>query len=292
MVNDQLLLDFPVLQPNSGNFLEDVEYTVEAENDGRTIKIAHRLIGRSFICDLLKKSEAVFSVQLLYSDHAKREVYRCDCCDYDKGNDAITAVQEISKAYPYAPEITPSIVLLQEATIIADEYSGLTDFWSGTEHYYIPAYSRIAHHNKLTFTNGDISSLMKVAWEESLDSGTIKTVVEEYSGEGVIPVTLFCSKDVFDELSQVSISKPTNAREAMASAIVTQALCAVYGYMHRVCNENSNDESWESNISSVLRAHLELLIDNTGSDWREENFNPGLAATKMHPYVVDTLRNA
>ena len=293
-MNDQLLLDFPVLQPDSGNFLEGVEYTVKAENFERTVKVIHRLAGRSYIYDMIENREAVYSVQLLYQGHAKREVYKCDFSQYVKGDNEIVAVQEISKTYPYAPEITPSIVLLQEATISADEASGLTEFWPTKEQYYIPAFSRIAYYDKLTFTSGEFSSLMTVVWEESFGPGTFKTVVEEQAQQGQIPVTLLCSKDVYDELTQVSMSKPTNVRETMASAMVTHALCAVYGYMQRKFSEQSNDENnddWNSNISSVLQAHLELLKEKTDSDWSQEGFNPGLAASKMHPFVIEALRN-
>ena len=289
-MTDQLLLDFPVLQPNSGNFLDDVRYTVEAEND-EVIKIIHRLTGKSYIGNLLEKREAVFSVQLLYRDNAEREEYHCFCCEYDKENNGIVAAQDIPKAFSYAPEITPSIVVLEEKTIIADLASGLTEFWPTGAKYHIPAYSRIARHEKLTFTSGDISSLMEVSLDEKLDSGTMRTEINEHAGEGEIPVTLYCSKDIFDELTLVTRSIPKNAKEAMASAIITQALCAVYGYMHKEQSMSTNSEEENSDISSVLQAHLEQLQEKTGMDWSDENFNSGLAATKMHPFVIEALRN-
>lgn len=288
-MTDQLLLDFPVLQPNSGNFVEDVRYTVEAENYD-TIKIKHCLTGKSFIGNLLNKQEALFSAQLLYRDSAEREEHHC-FGDIDEKNDRIVAVQDIPKAFSYAPEITPSIVVLKEKKITADLASGLTQFWQNGKQYHIPAYSRIARHEKLTFTSGDISSLMQVSLEENLCSGTMKTEINLHAGEGEIPVTLYCSKDVFDELSRVTRSLPNNAKEAMVSAIITQALCAVYGYMHKEQSKSSNSEDESSDTSSVLQAHLEQLQAKTEMNWNDENFNSGLAATKMHPFVMEALRN-
>ena len=289
-MTNQLLLDFPVLQPNSGNFLDSVRYTVEAEND-KGIRITHRLTGKSFIGNLLEKREAVFSVQLHYRDNAEREEHHCFCSKYSEEKNVTVATQYIPKIFSYAPEITPSIVVLEEKTIIANLALGLTEFWPSGEQYHIPAYSRIARHEKLTFTSGDISNLMEVALNERLDSGTMKTDINVYAGEGEIPVTLYCSKDIFDELTLVTRSIPKNAKEAMAFAIITQALCAVYGYMHKEQSMSTNIEEENSNISSVLQAHLEQLQEKTGMDWGDENFNAGLAATIMHPFAIEAIRN-
>ena len=100
---------------------------------------------------------------------------------------------------------------------------------------------------------------MEVALDEILNSGTMKTDINVYAEEGEIPVTLYCSKDIFDELTLVTRSIPTNAKEAMASAIITQALCAVYGYIHKEQSRSTNSEEGNSDISSVLQAHLEQL---------------------------------
>lgn len=263
-----------------------MQYTVEAEND-ESIKITHILSGKSFISDLLNRDEAVFSVQLLYRSDGVREEHHCKA---DIEIEGIGAVQRITKQFTYAPEIIPSIVVLENKTIRANPDSGLSKLWQSNEQFYIPAYSRIARHAKLTFTSGDISSLMQVSLDEELLSGTMKTDINVYAKEGEIPVVLYCSKNVFDELSRVTDSKPKSAEEAMVSAIITQALCAVYGHMHAIQEKNLSDDE-NPDLSGVLRAHLEQLQDKTGMSWEDDEFNSGLAATRMRPYAIEALRN-
>lgn len=287
-MSDHLLLDFPVLQPNGADFVQDVQYTVEAEND-ESIKITHFLSGKSFISNLLLKGEAVFTVQLLYRSDGVREVHH-PLEGIEIQTERVCAVQTIAKRFTYAPEIMPSIVVIKEKTISANSASGLSNLWQTDEHIYIPAYSRIARHAKLTFTSGDISSLMQVSLNEELLPGTMKTDINLYAKEGDIPVILYCSKDVFDELSRVKDSKPKSVEEAMVSAIITQALCAVYGHMHAVQKNDPIDDE-NSDLSGVLKAHLEQLEEKTGMSWNHDDFNSGLAATKMRPYAIETLRN-
>ena len=288
-MSDHLLLDFPVLQPNGGDFGQDIRYTVEAEND-ESIKITHFLSGKSFVSDLLQRGEAVFSVQLLYRSDGVREEHNCPA-DIEKQTEGVVgAVQTISKQFTYAPEIMPSIVVIREQTIRANPASGLSNLWQTDEQLYIPAYSRIARHENLTFTSGDISSLMQVSLDEKLLPGTMKTDINLYAKEGEIPVILYCSKGVFDELSRVTDSIPKSVEEAMVNAIITQALCAVYGHMNAVRKRDLIDDE-NPDLSSVLQAHLEQLEDKTGMNWNDDDFNSGLAATIMRPYAIQTLRN-
>ena len=51
----------------------------------------------------------------------------------------------------------------------------------------------------------------------------------------------------------------------MRYAIVTQVLCAVYGEVGKIEDEQ---------INNGLSAHLELLKKETGEDWASEDFNP------------------
>lgn len=287
-MSDHLLLDFPVLQPNGGDFVQEVRYKVEAEND-KSIKITHLLSGKSFVSDLLQRGEAVFSVQLLYRSDGVREERHC-LADSEKQTEGVGAVQTIEKQYSYAPEIMPSIVVIGEQTIRADQASGLSNLWQTNEHLYIPAYSRIARHANLTFTSGDIASLMQVSLDEELRPGTMKTDINPFEKEGKFPVILYCSKDVFDELKRITDSEPKSVEEAMVNAIVTQALCAVYGYMHAE-QKKGLDVDGNSDLNGVLQAHLEQLEEKTGIGWNDDNFNSGLAATQMRPYAIQTLRN-
>ena len=286
-MSDHLFLDFPILQPNGGDFDQSVRYLVEAEND-TSIKITHFLSGESFICDLLKKGEALFSVQLLYKGEGIREEHHCSPDTGDE-SESVSATQIIPKSFSYAPEIIPSIVVCKEKTIRTDPSSGLSELWQSEEPIDLPSYSRIALHAKLTFTSGDISSLMTVSLDEDLKSGTMKTDINIYADEGSIPVTLHCSREIFDELRRVTDSKPKSAKEAMVSAIITQALCSVYGHMHMYRKDSNDGENPDFN--SVLQAHLEQLEERTGMNWNDDDFNSSLAATIMHPYAIEALHH-
>lgn len=281
MLND-LMLDFPVLKHNNSDFKEGISYNVTATQANKKLTIEHTLSGQSYISELIKKNYAKFSVLLLYKNIAKRENHGCDHANVKFGGNKITAIQIIDINFSYAPEISPSIIITEDQKITADDASGLSDFWKD-EIPDISKYSRIALHPKLKFTDGTLSSLISIELKEDLSAGVMEVDVEETAKEGKIPVTLFCAKDVFDELRQVTSKEPSNCVEAARSAIITQALCAMYAYMK---NLNSNDE-----VEGVLAAHLELLKDTTGKSWTDEYFNPSWAATKMHPYAIKAFGN-
>jgi len=283
-----LLLDFPVLQPDAGDFVPDLQYTVEAINfNGTRLKIDHRLTGQSFISNLLKYRQAKFSVQLFYQDCSERQTYTC-FGEIDKENDQINATQDIPLEFSYLPVINPSIVVMEDTKLLLNEDSGLTDFWEVNTEYEIPAYSRVALHAKLTFASGDISNLIRISVDEQMKPGTMHINVSEAANEGEAPVMLTCALDVFDELRLITKSPPQDAREAMRSAMVTQALCAVYAYMHQKSKDSGDGEEYRA-INGTLQAHHDELQAETGMSWNDENFDPSLAATKMHPYSIQSL---
>lgn len=283
---DDLILSFPIIQNNGGDFLESVSYKVEATqgNDHRKIYITHTLTGNSFIANLIKNKKAKFSVALFYKDSAERQKFICDeCCFYNEEK-KITAEQKIDIAFSYAPEITANIVLLEDVTIIGNDQSGLTGFWEGQK-FDIPAFSRIAHHLKLNFNSGDVSSLLNVKCDKDFRDGSIKTNVTETAGEGEQPITIVCSSDVFDELKKNVIENPIEPKTAMRTAIVTQVLCHVYAYMNNLSDKKTD-------INSGLLLHMEMVKDKTNQDWEDgDNFNASFAATQMIPYAIKALNS-
>lgn len=274
-MSNQLILDFPVLQEDSGDFVDAVSYQVEAHRFADKIEITHTLNGSSYISHLISEGVAQFSVRLIYRGSSERHHESCSAT-------GACATQTIPLKFSYAPEILPSIVLLDDREIAVDDASGLTDFWAKGSRFFIPKYSRIALGPQLFFTDGGVQSLMRLKSDESLGDGEMKVVVKEAVGEGETPVVLVCGEKVYDCLKKVTASNPITASQSMGSAIITQALCAVYAYMQNSQNSNSDQE-----IGGVLKAHLQMLEEKTGTGWNDgDDFNPSLAATKMRPYVI------
>ncbi len=282
-MSDNLILDFPVLKNDTDDFKKGISYEVEAEQTAKKLTVRHTVQGQSFIRQLMENSVANFSVLLFYRDGAERQYHACNTKEVSITDDKITATQTMPIDFSYAPEITPSIFILEDQKITINDSSGLTDFWENGSQFFLSKYSRIALGQKLKFTSGDISKLMKVEIDEKLNDGEMRIVVYENAGEGETPVTLLCGKGVYDELRKVTRAEPSNAIESMRSAIITQALCAVYAYMQNL------GEDYEP--SGVLAAHLGILEGKTGENWANDNFNPSLAATKMQPYVISAFRN-
>ncbi len=280
---DDLILSFPVLKNGGGDFLEDVSYTIEATQAQKKLYISHTLKGNSFISQLIKDKKAKFSVSLFYKDNAERQNFICEGFDDNDESNEITSKQKIDIDFKYAPEITPNIILLENAKIRVDNNSGLSSFWDN-EIFDIPAYARIAHYLKLEFTSSDISSLLNVSCDKDFKGGSIKTTVNETIGEGDKPIAISCAQDVFDELDKGVFENPNNAKTAMRASIVTQILCHVYAYMN-----NLKDKEMDI-IHSGLLAHMEKVKEKTKEDWESENnFNPSFAATQMLPYAIEAL---
>lgn len=279
---DDLILSFPVLKNGGGDFLDGISYVVEArqEQNKRNLYITHTLKGNCFISQLIKDEKAKFSVSLLYKDHAERQKFICNEFDYDDETNEITAEQKIKIDFRYAPEITPNIVIFEDFKI-TDNNTGLSDFWNG-EIFTIPTYARIAHYSKLNFTSGDVRRLLSVSIDESLNNGSIKTTISETAGEGEQPMKIRCAKDVFDELKKGVVDKPDDAKTAMRASIITQVLCCVYSYMGNLSDK-------ETEINSGLLLHMETVKEKTQQDWKDDSFNPSLAATQMLPYAIKAL---
>ena len=270
---NQLILDFPVLQEDSGDFVDAVSYEVAAARLAGEIAVTHTLKGSSYISRLVSEGVAQFSVRLIYRNSAERYHQLCKKA-------GICVKQTIPLKFSYAPEILPSIVLLEDREITVDGSSGLTDFWMKGTRFSISRYSRIALGSRLSFTDGGVQSLMRLICDEGLGEGEMKVVVKELAGEGETPVDLMCGKNIYDCLKGVTEANPTAAYQSMGHAIVTQALCAVYAYMQNL-GKNQDQE-----VGGVLKAHLQMLEEKAETSWEDDNFNPSLAATRMWPYVI------
>jgi len=272
-MSNKLILDFPVLQEDSGDFVDAVSYEVAANRSAGEIAVTHTLNGTSYISQLVSEGAAQFSVRLVYRDSAERHHQLCE-------KSGVCVKQTIPLEFSYAPEIMPSIVLLKNREITVNDASGLTDFWTRGTRFSIPKYSRIALGSRLSFTDGGVQSLMRLVCNENLGEGEMKVVVKELAGEGETPVDLMCGKNIYDCLMGVTAASPATAYQSMGHAIVTQALCAVYAYMQNL-SKNPDQE-----VGGVLKAHLQMLENKTETSWEEEDFNPSLAATKMWPYMI------
>ena len=282
-MSNNFILDFPVWQQDCADFAEGVSYEVEASRIDGNLKIDHKVKGQSFIRQLIKNGDAMFSISLFYRDSSERQSHLCNTDQISINDRSITATQTIPMDFSYAPEISPSIIILENKKITVDDSSGLTDFWGKGEHFYIPAYSRIVIGRKLKFTSGNVSKLMEVEFDKTLGPGEMKVIVNELAGEGETPVSLKCGQDVYNELHKITLAEPKSAVDAMRLAIITQALCAVYAYMHNL--------SEDCEVGGVLAAHLEMLERETQENWNHEDFDPSLAATKMQPYAITALHN-
>ena len=283
-----LTMDFPILKPGCADFLEGVSYQVEASQEKRVLKITHTLTGNSFVRQLIKSGDAQFSVLLLYLNSSERQHETSN--DIKIESDKIVAEQLVDIKFSYAPEIIPSIIIIKEKSIeLADESSGLTDFWKQGDDTTIPKYSRIALAEKLKFTKGGLADLFEIQHEESFDRGWMKVSVTESAGVGTPPVTLLCGQDVFDQLRSTRLPQPGDSLEShsqiesIRGAIATNILCALYAYMQQLHKK----EDGEHEDSGVLLAHRELLQEKINGNWQDDDFNPSIAATKMQPYMLD-----
>lgn len=289
-MRDNLMLDFPVLTVGGGDFCEDVAYEVSASQKAGNLVITHKLTGRSFVRRLVEAEKAKFSVLLVYRNSSERQHYsEAEIIKTEKGD--IEATQMIAKSFSYSPAIMPSIFLLGNETISAKDAWGVTDIWQDGE-FNIPQYARIARHPKLMFTDGKVSSLFSLVYKDKLEDGQMEVVVDEHAGEGKAPVTLYCAEDVFDDFKKnrnvFHAKKPRNAAEAARFAIVTHALSCLYAHMREQVESGDNDEATQ--IEGVLAAHLHVLQHEYGADWRDPNFNPSLAATKMTPFYIKAMQ--
>lgn len=284
-----IALGFPILDEEGASFADGVSYaasaTIQGASPPKMLTVEHRLSGASFVRDWVRSGDARFATRLLFRNSACREAHWFDGA-LDKSGEELLAIQQIQVRFLENPEVACSIVATKDRQLVVGHpESGLTDFWRAGERIDIPGYARIGRHATLTFDDGSLGSLIRVVVDEKLDSGQMITKVNPQTKEGEKPVTLRCAKDIYDELDAFTDALPTDGREAVRSAIVTQALCAIYGHMHML--PHSESESYnEEDINSTLRSHGELLTEKTGLAWGDEDFNPSFAATKMRPYSI------
>jgi hypothetical protein len=281
-MND-LILNFPILNNSNNNFIESISYDVDAEQLHGKITITHKLNGKSFIYNLMQNQKVKFAISLFYSENSERQCFVCDSFELNNEKNEITATQEISIDFDYAPEIAPYIFALEDIDINVDKDSGLDNFWDN-EKFNIPAYSKIAYDSKLTFNSGNTKELIDIECDDSFESGTVKTTVTETAHLSEKPIKVICSKGVFDELKKGVPEKPTDANTSFRIAIMTQIMCYVYSYMNNITDK-------EQEIHKGLLKHMEILKDKTEQDWEDDDFNASLAATQFLPYGIKELNN-
>ncbi|MDD9875241.1 MAG: hypothetical protein OXU22_06880, partial [Gammaproteobacteria bacterium] len=154
-MSNQLILDFPVLQEGRGDFVDTVSYEVAATRVDKSITITHTLNGSSYISELINEKVAQFSIRLIYRDSSERYHESCSAS-------GVCVKHTIPLKFSYAPEILPSIILLEDREITVNNTSGLTDFWMKGSRFSIPKYSRIALGQRMSFTDGGVQSLMRL----------------------------------------------------------------------------------------------------------------------------------
>ena len=284
-----IALGFPVLDEDGSSFADGVSYTVSATIQGastsKMLTVEHRLTGMSFVRDWVQAGDARFSTRLLFRNGARREAHPFEGA-FDDADEALVATQQLPVHFLETPEVVCSIVAARDRQLVVGHpESGLTDFWQAGERIDIPRYARIGRHATLTFGDGSLGSLIRVVEGKELESGQMKTGVSPQAPEGEKPVTLRCAKDVYDELQAFTEAPPSRSREALRSAIVTQALCAIYGHMYMMIRvEDGNFD--EEGMNPALRSHGERLKEKADMTWEDDDFNPSLAATKMLPYTI------
>ena len=284
-----IALGFPVLDEDGAGFSDGVSYTVSATLQGtsppKMLTVEHRLTGVSFVREWVRAGDARFSARLLFRNSARREAHPFEGALDETGN-ALVAIQQLPVRFLETPEVVCSIVATRDRQLIVSHpESGLTDFWRTGQLIDISRYARIGRHATLTFDDGSLGSIIRVVEGKELESGQMKTNVNPQNQEGEKPVTLLCAKDVYDELQAFTEAPPSGNKEAVRSAIVTQALCAAYGHMHMLLRVEGDDYS-EEGMNPALRSHGERLKAETGMTWGDEDFNPSLAATQMLPYAI------
>ena len=280
-------LGFPALDEHGASFTDGVHYTVSATLQGtappRTLTVEHRLTGLSFVRDWVRSGDARFSTRLLFRNGSRREAWLSDDV-LDESGESLLVKQRIPVRFLETPEVACSIVAMRDRQlVVCHPESGLSDFWQVGERIDIPRYARIGRHAILNFDDGSLAALIHVVPEKNFKNGQMKTEVSEHAPEGEKPVTLFCAEDIFDELQALTEASPLGHREAMQSALVTQALCAIYGYMEA---QTYRADYNEDEINPTLRSHGRELSTKTGTTWGEDGFNPCLAATEMRPYTI------
>ena len=282
-------LAFPVLDEDGASFVDGVSYIVSAMIEGasppRMLTVEHRLTGASFVRNWVQSGDARISTRLLFRKGARREAHPFEGA-FDDSGEALVATQRLRVDFLETPEVACSIVAIRDRKLIVSHPdSGLTDFWQAGSGIDIPRYARIGRHATLTFDDDSLGSLIHVVEDNKLNGGQMKAEVKPQAPEGEKPVTLLCARDVYDELQAFTEARPTSSKEAVRSAIVTQALCAIYAHMNMLAR--SEDESYnEEDINSTLRSHGERLKVETGLAWDDDDFNPSLAATQMRPYII------
>ena len=171
---DNLILDFPILRKDSSDFLTAIAYEVKAKQGDGKLYLRHSLKGRSFISNLLEQGKAKFSVRLLYRDSSERQHHLYDESIPSMQEETITIMQTIPMDFSYAPEVMPSIIVLEDVKITVDASSGLTDFWKAGESLFIPRHARIAIGPKSTFSKGDLFYLMEFVHEKEFGDGEME----------------------------------------------------------------------------------------------------------------------
>jgi len=288
VAHDSIPNNFPLLEGRTLDFIDEVSYTVLARYDWerKSLLVTHTLKGRSFIADFVRSGDAKFAVSLFYKDSRERRAFVHED-DYKDTDDCLYATQTIDVEFSYAPEVTPNIVLLKEGAIKVGNNSGLTEIWDKDTSVHIPSYARIALYPTLSFTGDELRSLLEMKCDESYKDGTVSTIIFEKSGVSEKPLRVACASDIYllFKKKRKVLQDKKDAETAMAYAITTQIMCRIYAYMHGLSHEDKEGDE----LHSGLVDYMDMVAEETGQDWRGDDFDASLAATRMYPYNIKAI---
>lgn len=286
-MSDPQIVNYPILTEHKNDYIDDVKYEVDAKLTGKNITVTHVLYGKSLVRDLILERKAFFTLRCLYFQIRKREEYTSEkkFNNYIIDENKLIYHEKISNQYTIEPEMTPSIIVYSSCAMKYDKNSGLSEFWKNRD-FAFPEYSRIANAPFLSFGPEGFSKLFRLKCMSEYEEDFFRINIR-YNETETQPVTIECSEKIYSVLKFLQFdSRPTTSDNRIGRAIITQALCAVYSYVH-IEYKYKNPSGVP--VGAIADAMDELLA-KTDESYESDDFDPCLASTMMEPYWFKEIK--
>lgn len=262
-------LPYPALEAGNLSYPDGkYEAAIKMGDDGRSVKITHKITNAPFLESLITEGTAQFGCYLSVPKVGVRQLH---LCQPKKHGQEMKWEDEINAE---APKLRPVLLYTgNERKHSLTKKDGVAEIWQGKE-ISLPEGAKLARGDFLTINSTEYA-LLRPRLNEEYEPGTFNVKPDT---EGGFYFAVDAAPDIF---SLLQLKQDPSLRQAILAAVVGQC----FAILQKDYSEDDDNSIEDFPNLKVLRQKLQNELD---CDWNDEGFDPLLAATRLYPVSISS----
>lgn len=288
----------PMLLPRHSNesmYAGDVDYlcSLSRSGAGGQLTLSHQLVGSPLLRELILCGKARFGVKLR-ATMTRRAEYG-DVRQVDRGQSGVLELRQPIDISAY--DTAADRLVLQPVIALGgagEEQQGATEEGTGIQDWYLdggrvrfPPYAILAKADEHRVGGGgdggggdeaSLARLCSIKLAHGWQSSPGHWVEMDFSPGGSPPFTLWCRSDRVRARFSGLLRAAPDVEDAEQRALVNFLLAACYAKVHQ--HALADPDGWmDELLSADLRAHCEIMQEESGMDFAGQEFDAARLAT-------------